>query len=88
MCFDKPFQQPEPLTKKSRWFGGFFDGDGTLGYTFKNGWPQLVISVSNKFETDCYPFKQMFGGTIRLDKASNTYKWEIYSKDQLQTFAI
>lgn len=51
------------------------------------GWPQLVISVSNKLEIDCFPVKQTFGGYIRWDKSSNTYEWEIYSEESLSKFA-
>lgn len=28
----------------NQWFAGLVDGDGTLEYSFKNGWSQLVIN--------------------------------------------
>lgn len=74
------------LTLENAWFAGFFDGDGTLSYSFKNGYPQLIISVSNKEKIDCEPFQEYFGGVVRLDKRSNTYKGEIYQKDQILAF--
>lgn len=77
---------PVELTINSGWFSGFFDGDGTLSYSFKKGWPQLVISISNKKEINCLPFKQMFGGFTRLDSRSNTYKWELLKKEQILFF--
>ena len=86
--FNIPFKKPEILNLNSAWFAGFFDGDGTIGYSFKNNWPQLIISISNKNIEDCKPFENNFGGTIRLDKASNVYKWEIYSKKEIINFII
>lgn len=80
------FIPPSPLNLNTAWFAGFFDGDGTLSYYFKNQWPQLVISVSNKKAEDCDFFRQAFGGIVRLDKRSNTYKWEIYKKESLIFF--
>lgn len=80
------FIQPSLLSLENAWFAGFFDGDGTLGYSFKNNHPQLIVSVSNKEKIDCEPFQQYFGGVVRLDKASNTYKWEIYQKEQILAF--
>jgi ubiquinol-cytochrome c reductase cytochrome b subunit len=77
---------PKSLSLESAWFSGFFDGDGTLSYSFKNGYPQLTISVSNKKKIDCQPFQEYFGGVVRLDKRSNTYKWEIYQKEQILAF--
>jgi hypothetical protein len=56
------------------------DEDGTLTHSFKNQWLQLVISVSNKKAEDCDFFRQVFGGVVRLDKRSNTYKFPIYKK--------
>lgn len=81
-----PFIPPKPLTYENGWFAGFFDGDGTLGYSFKKGWPQLVVSVSNKKAEDCKPFQRIFGGVVRLDRGSNTHKWEIYSKEAILFF--
>jgi hypothetical protein len=80
------FCEPKPLSLENGWFAGFFDGDGTITYSFKNGYPQLIVSVSNKEKIDCEPFQQYFGGVVRLDKRSNTYKWEIYQKDQILAF--
>lgn len=79
--------KPVNLNINNVWFAGFFDGDGTIGYSFKKGYPQLIISVSNKKALNYKPFKKIFGGTIRLDSSSNTYKWEIYRIDQILLFA-
>lgn len=80
LCFklNIPFQTPpKPLSLNSDWslafalwakVAGFFDGDGTIHYSLKNGWPQLTISVSNKKAEDCEPFQIFFKGIIPLDK--------------------
>nr|YP_636276.1 putative site-specific DNA endonuclease [Tupiella akineta]AAV80698.1 putative site-specific DNA endonuclease [Tupiella akineta] len=80
------FISPQPLNLENAWFAAFFDGDGTVGYSFKNGWPQLIISVSNKNAVDCEPFRQIFGGVLSMDKRSNTYKWSISKKEDIFFF--
>nr|YP_009184827.1 putative LAGLIDADG homing endonuclease [Jenufa perforata]ALO62929.1 putative LAGLIDADG homing endonuclease [Jenufa perforata] len=77
---------PVELTIESGWFAGFFDGDGTIGYSFKKDRPQLIISVSNKKQIDCLPFKEKFGGFVRLDRRCNVYKWDLYEKNQILFF--
>jgi len=84
--YDLPLLNPCSLTLHTAWFSGFFDGNGTLWYRFKKNWPQLVLSVSNKKALDCEPFQKLFGGSIRLDKRSNTYKWELYKKTDILFF--
>lgn len=81
-----PYQPPVPLTLSNAWFAGFFDADGTVGYSFKNGWPQLTVSVGQKDPKDLLCYQTLFGGYIRLDKRSNTWKWEIYSEQAIQYF--
>jgi ubiquinol-cytochrome c reductase cytochrome b subunit len=88
MCnlYEIPYKDPVKIKRDNSWFAGFFDADGTIGYSIKKGWPQLTISVSNKKEIDLMPFKEVFGGFCRLDKASNTYKWDIYSTEAVSDF--
>lgn len=88
MCslYEIPYKDPVKITRENSWFAGFFDADGTIDYSVKKGWPQLTISVSNKKEIDLMPFQEVFGGFIRLDKASNTYKWDIYSTEAINDF--
>lgn len=80
------YKNPIPLTLDNAWFCGFFDADGTLGYSFVKNWPQLEISVSNKKAIDCEYFKLFFNGNIYLDKNSNTYKWIISNKEDILFF--
>ena len=77
---DIPVIEPILLTKDNAWFSGFFDGDGTITYNIKNNYPQLTISVTNKYLQDILPFKEIFGGNIYFDKSQNGYyKWSIQS---------
>lgn len=77
---------PIELTIKSSWFAGFFDAEGTIGYSFKKSWPQLTLSVSNKKKIDCLPYKPIFGGYVRLDKSCDCHKWSVYEKSQILFF--
>lgn len=88
MCYQYniPFKFSEKLTNENAWFAGFFDADGTIGYSMKNNYPQLIISVSQKSSVDLIPFQNIFGGFIRFDKASNTWKWDIYSQNDILNF--
>lgn len=84
--YNIPFIEPLPLTLKNGWFAGFFDADGTIGFSMKNNWPQLIVSVAQKYESDLLPFKSVFGGVVRLDIGSSTYKWDIYSQEAVLEF--
>lgn len=81
-----PYQAPQTLDSNNAWFAGFFDADGTIGYSYKKGWPQLTISVGQKLPADLACFQNVFGGTVRLDSRSNIYKWAIYSEVDIQNF--
>jgi hypothetical protein len=75
-----------PLTLQNGWFSGFFDADGTIGFSMKNNWPQLIVSVGQKNKIDLLPFQLVFGGSIRLDKRTTTYKWDLYSQEAILNF--
>ena len=73
-----------PLTKSSYWFAGFFDADGTIGFTLKKCRPQLSLRVTNKLLTDVQWYKQVFGGYIYYDNSKNgCYQWSIQSREDL-----
>lgn len=42
------FKEPLPLTRHSGWFSVFFDADGTIGFSMKDGSPQLIVSGTQK----------------------------------------
>lgn len=84
--YDIACQPPSMLTQQNVWFAGFFDADGSLGFSLKKGWPQLVISAAQKNHVDFLPFQEVFGGIIRLDKRSNAFEWEIYTEKSILDF--
>jgi ubiquinol-cytochrome c reductase cytochrome b subunit len=78
---------PEPITKNDGWFTGIFDADGTINYSFKNGYPKLTISVSTKLKVNIQSFTEIFGGNIYFDKAGyGSFKWSIQSKKDIKVF--
>lgn len=85
---------PQPLEFNSTWYAGFFDADGTITYSMKEYGtgglkrPQLNISVSNKNKVDLQMFLERFGGSIYFDKASDTHKWYISSKEDIDCFCF
>jgi ubiquinol-cytochrome c reductase cytochrome b subunit len=80
-------KQPLPLTKDNGWFIGFFDADGTITCSLKNGIPQLTISATNKFSVDVEHYIPHFYGNIYYDKAQNGYyKWSIQSRKDVLHF--
>lgn len=85
-----PVITPTSLLSYTPWFSGFFDADGTIGFYFKNGIPQLTISVTNKLLVDVQAYTDVFGGSIYFDKAQNGYyKWVVQSeKDVLHAISL
>lgn len=80
---DIPVIDPIKLTKTSAWFSGFFDADGTITYSFKNGTPQLIISATNKYKVDVKDF-MILGGNVYFDRAQEgCFKWSIQSKEDV-----
>lgn len=82
-----PMIQPMELTKSNGWFAGYFDADGTVTYSMKNGYPQLSISVTSKLEVNLKHFVSALGGNIYFDKGSyGSYKWTIQSRAEIGVF--
>ncbi len=80
-------KEPSKLNKFNGWYSGFFDADGTVTYSIKNGHPQLTISVSNKLEVNVKDFEKEFSGKVYFDKGGyGSYKWSIQSKKDIETF--
>lgn len=79
--------RPKDLTKENGWLMGFFDADGTITILIKNGYPQLNISVTNKYLVDVEDYKKIFGGEIYFDKSKQgCYKWMISNKKDILSF--
>lgn len=65
----------------SAWFAGFFDADGTITFSIKNGVPQLSIRVANKLLVDVNIFILIFGGNIYFDASGHgIYVWSVQSR--------
>jgi len=81
------FKEPSELNKFNGWYSGFFDADGTVTYSIKDGYPQLTISVTNKLEENVKHFEKDFSGKVYFDKGGyGSYKWSIQSKKDIETF--
>lgn len=81
------FKEPSELNKFNGWYSGFFDADGTVTYSIKDGYPQLTISVTNKLEQNVIHFVKDFSGKVSFDKGGyGSYKWSIQSKKDIETF--
>lgn len=79
--------EPSILNKTNGWFSGFFDADGTVTYSMKNGYPQLTISVGNKLEENVKYYESIFAGKVYYDKGGyGSYKWSIQSKEDIDMF--
>lgn len=82
-----PLKEPFELDKLNGWFSGFFDADGTVTYSIKNGYPQLTISVTNKLKENVQHFEKNFLGKVYFDKGGyGSYKWSIQSKKDIEFF--
>ena len=82
-----PIIRPKKTTVDNGWFSGFFDADGTITYSIKNGYPQLTIGVTNKLFIDISNYEKIFNGNIYFDRGQNGYyKWSIQSRDEIAYF--
>lgn len=82
----KPIK-PISININNGWFAGFFDADGTISMSIKNGYPQQTISVTNKQKENIESFKNIFGGNIYFDKhQKGCYKWTIQSYENIFIF--
>ncbi len=80
-------QQPSILSKSNGWFSGFFDADGTVTSSIKNGYPQLTISITNKHKENVKYFENVFAGKVYFDKGGyGSYKWSIQSEIDINMF--
>lgn len=79
--------EPSMLDKDNNWFSGFFDADGSVTYSMKNGYPQLTISATNKHEENVKHFENVFSGKVYYDKGGyGSFKWTIQGKEDVLCF--
>lgn len=77
-----PIKQIETLHFNHAWFSGYFDGNGSINYSYQNNNLQLQIFITNKYLVDVQPFEIIFKGQIYFEKSNNGYyKWIITNKD-------
>jgi hypothetical protein len=83
--FNIPVQEPVKLTNENYWFAGFFDADGSIGLTYKDKERvSLRVRVVNKYLVDVIMYKEIFGGTIHFNSASNgSYCWTAEAREDL-----
>lgn len=77
---------PVELELTSPWFSGFFDADGSIGFSIRKTRlsPLLTINVTNKLLTDVQIFMDQLGGNIYFDKSQNGYyKWTVQSREDV-----
>lgn len=77
---------PSLLSTTHAWFSGFFDADGTITFSIKNGFPQLTIRVGNKLAINLSHFLQLGIGNLYFDSSQKgCWKWTIQSRQDLET---
>lgn len=69
------------LSYNSGWMGGLFDSDGTISINKNTN--QLYISISQKTQELLILLKNLYGGEIYIDRASNTFKWYVTKKEEI-----
>lgn len=79
--YDIILKEKKKLIFESGWMGGFFDSEGTITINKSNN--QLSILISQKTEELLLPLKELYGGSIYIDRASNTFKWFITKKETI-----
>lgn len=66
------------IDQNSAWFAGFFDAEGTITFSIKEG---LSVRVTNKLLQDVKLYEQVFGGSIYFDSSRNGfYQWSVQSQ--------
>ena len=77
--YDIVLVYPKKMQHNNGWLSGFFDADGTITLNKNNG--QLAIALTQKTGELLQPFTDLYGGSIYIDRTTNSYKWYITNKD-------
>lgn len=72
---------PGKLTYENGWLSGFFDADGSVTLNKTNG--QLAISLTQKTKELLLPIVDLYGGSIYIDRTTNSFKWYISNKENI-----
>lgn len=77
-------KQSDVLHSKHGWFAGIFDADGSIRLKTGPDFPQITLSVTQKFKEIPEHFSQVFGGSLYYDKTKNGYfTWAVQSKENV-----
>ena len=77
-----PIIESIKLTNKNYWFAGFFDANGTVTFSNKDEYPQLIIQVISKNIQDVQKYKEVFGGNIHFNSGKNGYyEWSPQTRE-------
>jgi hypothetical protein len=68
--------------KWCQWFAGMFDADGCVSLNTTSTFPQITVSVSQKYIEIPKAYQKVFGGSLYHDKSLNGYwTWAVQSKE-------
>lgn len=71
----------DALNPAHGWFAGMFDADGCVTLNTESTFPQITVSVTQKYKEVPQAFVETFGGSLYLDKSQNGYwTWAVQSK--------
>nr|YP_009944735.1 hypothetical protein [Ankistrodesmus falcatus]QMS48904.1 hypothetical protein [Ankistrodesmus falcatus] len=77
---------PDCLHANHGWFAGMFDADGTVRLNLTTPYPQIAVSVTQKYKEVPEAYKLVFGGSLYYDKSQNGYwTWAVQSKSDVVT---
>lgn len=72
---------PEKLKYENGWLSGFFDADGSVTLNSSNA--QLAITLTQKTSEILQPLIEIYGGSIYIDRTTNSFKWYISNKQSI-----
>ena len=72
---------PEKLKYENGWLSGFFDADGSVTLDMSNS--QLAITLAQKTSENLQPLIELYGGSIYIDRMTNSFKWYISNKESI-----
>nr|YP_009054684.1 hypothetical LAGLIDADG homing endonuclease [Ourococcus multisporus]AIK29172.1 hypothetical LAGLIDADG homing endonuclease [Ourococcus multisporus] len=77
-------KSPDLLNKNHGWFAGMFDADGCITFNLSGKFPQITVSVTQKYKEIPLAFKKVFKGSLYYDKSKNGYwSWAVQSKESV-----
>lgn len=81
ILYEIPLKQTLGLVFDSNWMAGFFDADGCISINKSN--LQLSLTISQKTLELLTPLISLYGGSVYIDRSSNTFKWYLTKKSDI-----